>query len=109
MPGLAAGQRRIIALLEPRSNTMRMGVHKDALAESLKGADRVIVFSPPDLDWDVAGAVAGLEHCDVMSTVEDIVATVVQEAKDGDYVLVMSNGAFGGIHLKLLDALKQQG
>ncbi len=100
------GSARIFALLEPRSNTMRMGVHKDALADSLRGADRVLVFAPPDIEWDVSESVGCLEQVSVMNTVEDIVDTVCAEAKAGEHILIMSNGAFGGIHLKLLDALK---
>ena len=100
------GDARILAVLEPRSNTMRMGVHAEALAGSLKLADRVHVFAPPDLGWDASAALAPLaERLAVSGAVEDIVQAVAAEAVDGDHVLVMSNGGFQGIHQRLLDAL----
>ena len=100
------GDARILAVLEPRSNTMRMGVHAEALAGSLKLADRVHVFAPPDLGWDASAALAPLaERLAVSGVVEDIVQAVAAEAVDGDHVLVMSNGGFQGIHQRLLDAL----
>jgi len=101
----AGSTARIFALLEPRSNTMRMGVHKDALANSLTEADQVLLFNPSELDWDLKAAVSSLEQVQVLSSVDEIVSFVKAEAKSGDIVLVMSNGAFGGIHEKLLDAL----
>jgi len=100
------GDARIIAVLEPRSNTMRLGVHAGALADSLDAADLVQVYVPADLDWDAAAALAPLgERLRVATAVEQIVAAVGADARAGDYVLVMSNGGFGGIHQRLLDAL----
>ncbi len=99
------GKERIIALLEPRSNTMRMGVHKDALANSLKEADEVLIFSPPDLDWDINAVIGALSKASVFESVETLVDYVKAEAASGDHILVMSNGAFGGIHGKLVEAL----
>ena len=100
------GDARIIAVLEPRSNTMRLGVHAGALASSLDAADLVQVYVPADLDWDAAAALAPLgERLRVATAVEQIVAAVGADARAGDYVLVMSNGGFGGIHQRLLDAL----
>jgi UDP-N-acetylmuramate: L-alanyl-gamma-D-glutamyl-meso-diaminopimelate ligase len=104
------GGGRIIAVLEPRSNTMRLGVHAGALASSLDTADAVQVYAPADLDWDAAAALAPLgERLRVATAVEQIVAEVSGDARDGDHVLVMSNGGFGGIHQKLLDALARRG
>ena len=104
------GEARIIAVLEPRSNTMRMGVHASALAASLGTADRVHVYAPPDLDWDAATALAPVgERLAIGSSVEAIVDRVVASARLGDHVLVMSNGGFGGIHQRLLDALADGG
>jgi len=100
------GDRRILAVLEPRSNTMRLGVHNAALAASLADADRVYVFAPPDLGWDPAAVFAPLgDKVAIFSEVEPIVARVAGEALPGDEVLVMSNGGFQGIHQRLLSAL----
>ncbi len=96
------GAARILALLEPRSNTMRMGVHRDALAGALAGADAVWLYQPADLDWDLRQAAAGGR---VFGDIDALVASVAGEARVGDHVLVMSNGGFGGIHDKLLRAL----
>jgi UDP-N-acetylmuramate: L-alanyl-gamma-D-glutamyl-meso-diaminopimelate ligase len=93
-------------VLEPRSNTMRMGVHNAALAASLSAADRVYVFAPPDLGWNVASPLAPLgERAAVLDQVQLMVERILAEAKEGDQVLVMSNGGFEGIHQRLLDAL----
>ncbi len=101
------GEQRIIALLEPRSNTMRMGVHKDALAHSLTGADQVILYQPADLSWDLGDTVKSLKDAKIYNSIDHIVETVRQAAKNGDHILIMSNGAFGGIHTKLVDALNE--
>lgn len=103
------GAARIIAVLEPRSNTMRMGVHQAALAQSLKDADQVWVLQPPGLDWSAAQALADLGgRLQVTQSVEHIVETLPGQVQSGDHILVMSNGGFGGIHQKLLDRLQEQ-
>jgi UDP-N-acetylmuramate: L-alanyl-gamma-D-glutamyl-meso-diaminopimelate ligase len=100
------GGERIVAVLEPRSNTMRMGVHNRSLAASLELADSVHLFAPADLGWDPAPLFSNLgERAAVFARVDDIVARVAAEARPGDHLLVMSNGGFQGIHQKLLDAL----
>ncbi|MCG6861893.1 MAG: UDP-N-acetylmuramate:L-alanyl-gamma-D-glutamyl-meso-diaminopimelate ligase, partial [Chromatiaceae bacterium] len=100
------GAERIIAVLEPRSNTMRMGVHNASLAASLELADLVHLFAPPDLGWDAAPLFADMgQRVTLFDKVDDIVDRVATEAQPGDHLLVMSNGGFGGIHEKLLDAL----
>ncbi|MCB1734611.1 MAG: UDP-N-acetylmuramate:L-alanyl-gamma-D-glutamyl-meso-diaminopimelate ligase [Gammaproteobacteria bacterium] len=100
------GDARIVAVLEPRSNTMRMGVHKDTLAPSLLGADAVFLYEPDNLGWDLSAVADGLgERGRVEATIESLIAAIRAAARPGDHVLVMSNGAFGGIHQKLLDAL----
>ena len=101
------GEARLVAVLEPRSHTMRMGVHRDTLADALKGADRVMVYAPKDLGWDVVSALRGLRHASVTHGMDDLVEIVGREARRGDHVLVMSNGGFGGIHRRLLDRLEQ--
>ncbi len=104
------GSARILAVLEPRSNTMRLGVHNAELAASLGDADLVYVHAPKDLGWDAAGVFAGLgERAVVLDRIDAIVARVATAAAPGDQVLVMSNGGFGGIHQKLLDALDANG
>lgn len=103
------GEQRILVVLEPRSNTMRLGVHNAELAASLELADQVYLHAPPDLGWNAAAVFAGLgERVSPHDTVEAIVDAVVAESCTGDQILVMSNGGFGGIHQKLLDALRDQ-
>ncbi len=100
------GEGRILAVLEPRSNTMRMGVQREALAPALAAADRVFLLAPADLSWDLADATSGLaaRRC-LAGDPGALAAAVVAEAREGDHVLVMSNGDFGGIHRRLLEAL----
>jgi UDP-N-acetylmuramate: L-alanyl-gamma-D-glutamyl-meso-diaminopimelate ligase len=96
---------RILAVLEPRSNTMKLGVMKDALAGSLADADRVYCYGA-GLGWDPAAALAPLgAKAEIHQDIARLVAAVAQEAKAGDHVLIMSNGGFGGIHDKLLAQL----
>jgi UDP-N-acetylmuramate: L-alanyl-gamma-D-glutamyl-meso-diaminopimelate ligase len=103
------GGERIVAVLEPRSNSMRMGVHNLSLAASLDLADLVHLFAPADLGWDAAPVFTGLgERATVFERAEDIVARVAAEAAPGDHLLIMSNGGFQGIHQKLLDALEDR-
>lgn len=98
---------RILAVLEPRSNTMRLGVHNRELAGSLEGADRVFVFAPADLGWDAAGVLGPLgARASVHAALETLVDALVAESRAGDRVLVMSNGGFGGIHQMLIARLE---
>jgi UDP-N-acetylmuramate: L-alanyl-gamma-D-glutamyl-meso-diaminopimelate ligase len=101
------GAARLVAVLEARSNTMRMGVHRDTLAPALAAADAVFLYAPPDLGWD-AGAVARAigARAATAPTVDALLARLVTELKSGDHVLVMSNGGFGGLHGRLLAALR---
>ncbi len=97
--------RRILAVLEPRSNTMKLGVMKDRLSASLLTADRVYCFTG-GLGWDAASVLQSLgTRASCHDELGDLVEAVVSAAKSGDHVVVMSNGAFGGVHQKLLDAL----
>jgi len=103
------GDARIFSILEPRSNTMRMGVHKDTLAASLDQSTEVIFYQPPDIDWNLGDVVKSVKPPAVlMSDIDAIVKSVVEKAKPGDHILIMSNGGFGGIHQKLLTALKSR-
>ena len=105
-----AGSARIWAVLEPRSNTMRMGAHKQQLAPSLVQADQVLMYQPENIDWDMQSVVDELgEKGRLLRTIDDIVLLLSKEVRPGDHVLVMSNGAFGGVHQKILDSLKSHG
>ncbi|MBI3041346.1 MAG: UDP-N-acetylmuramate:L-alanyl-gamma-D-glutamyl-meso-diaminopimelate ligase [Betaproteobacteria bacterium] len=98
---------RILAVLEPRSNTMKLGMMKDRLAASLVCADRVYCYSA-GLKWDAATALAPLgARAVVTDDFEKLVGTVASESRPGDHVVIMSNGGFGGIHEKLLALLAQ--
>jgi UDP-N-acetylmuramate: L-alanyl-gamma-D-glutamyl-meso-diaminopimelate ligase len=102
---LAPGQR-LLAVLEPRSNTMKLGAMAARLAPSLAGADRVFCHSG-GVGWDVAAALAPLgDRATVLDAIEPLVAAIVAQTRPGDAVLVMSNGGFGGIHERLLRALQ---
>jgi UDP-N-acetylmuramate: L-alanyl-gamma-D-glutamyl-meso-diaminopimelate ligase len=110
LEGLRArvGAARILAVLEPRSNTMKLGVMKDRLAQSLGAADRVFVYAA-GLGWDAAAALRPLgARASCHEDLAALVAAIAAEARAGDHVLVMSNGGFGGIHAKLLAALGAQ-
>jgi UDP-N-acetylmuramate: L-alanyl-gamma-D-glutamyl-meso-diaminopimelate ligase len=103
------GAARILAVLEPRSHTMRMGVHQHSLAPSLAGADEVWLYTPPDLGWDtgtVLGALGGRGHAS--ADVEALARELARAARPGDQVLIMSNGGFGGLHAKLLAELQRE-
>jgi UDP-N-acetylmuramate: L-alanyl-gamma-D-glutamyl-meso-diaminopimelate ligase len=101
----AVNGARIIAVIEPRSNTMKLGVMKAALAGSLEEADHVYCYSG-GLTWDPAEALQPLgAKASVFSDLGALVARIAAESRAGDHVLVMSNGGFGGIHAKLLEAL----
>ncbi len=102
-----AGHGRVIAVLEPRSNTMKLGTHKLALAHSLTGADRVYIYQSPEVKWDVTDAMQPLGSlASVQADLSHLVATLAAEARPGDHLVLMSNGSFGGMHDKLLQALR---
>jgi UDP-N-acetylmuramate: L-alanyl-gamma-D-glutamyl-meso-diaminopimelate ligase len=103
------GDQRIVAVLEPRSNTMRMGVHAATLGTSLAGADEVWLYAPPDLGWDAAATVASLgARAHVAADMDSLLRELAGAVQSGDHVLIMSNGGFGGLHGKLLQALSGQ-
>jgi len=92
-------------VLEPRSNTMKLGVLKDALAASLADADRVFCYGA-NLGWDPSAVLAPLgARAEIHQDITQLVAAIARAAKSGDHVLIMSNGGFGGIHDKLLAQL----
>ncbi|VAW83688.1 UDP-N-acetylmuramate:L-alanyl-gamma-D-glutamyl-meso-diaminopimelate ligase [hydrothermal vent metagenome] len=100
------GDARIIALLDIRSNTMRLGIHKNTLGRALTEATRVKIFQSEDVEWNFSeldnGSVARVE---TYQSIDKIIADVVAQAQAGDHVLIMSNGGFGGIHDRLVMAL----
>jgi UDP-N-acetylmuramate: L-alanyl-gamma-D-glutamyl-meso-diaminopimelate ligase len=99
---------RILAVLEPRSNTMKLGVMKNALPASLAEADLVFCYGA-NLGWDAAEVLAPIKHkASVYEDLESMVTAIAAAAKTGDYVLAMSNGGFGGVHQKILDALQEK-
>ena len=101
------GEARIIAVVEPRSNTMKLGVHRDELAPSLAAADQSWFLSAPELGWDLAEALKPLgARLHFGASVEDLVKGLSGELRPGDQELIMSNGGFGGLHEKLLTALR---
>lgn len=102
-----AGSGRVIALVEPRSNTMRMGEHRQQLAAATAEADQVYWFQPAGMDWSLESVVADSPvPARVVDNVDELVAQVAREAVAGDQVVIMSNGSFGGIHQKLLNELQ---
>jgi UDP-N-acetylmuramate: L-alanyl-gamma-D-glutamyl-meso-diaminopimelate ligase len=102
------GSARILAVLEPRSNTMKLGTHRDALAQSLNGADSVWLYQGPDVKWDVATLTSAIaKPARAVTSIDALVAALDAEAQPGDHILIMSNGGFGGVHGKLLERLRQ--
>jgi UDP-N-acetylmuramate: L-alanyl-gamma-D-glutamyl-meso-diaminopimelate ligase len=104
------GAARLIAVFEPRSNTMRMGVHRERLAGALAGADEVWLYLPVDLGWDatpVLAALGGRAHG--RGEVDTLATDLARSLRPGDHVLIMSNGGFGGLHGKLLARLGASG
>jgi UDP-N-acetylmuramate: L-alanyl-gamma-D-glutamyl-meso-diaminopimelate ligase len=105
-----AGGGRVIAVLEPRSNTMKLGTHKAALAESLRSADQVFVYQSPEVKWDVADAMRPLGSLAIVHTdLGQLTAALAAAARPGDHLVLMSNGSFGGLHERLLAALQEEG
>ncbi|UCB53929.1 MAG: UDP-N-acetylmuramate:L-alanyl-gamma-D-glutamyl-meso-diaminopimelate ligase [Thiotrichales bacterium] len=104
-----SGAGRVLAVLEPRSNTMRMGVHKKRLLDSLQQADHIYLLQPDSIDWNLADlARHSSVSAGVYDGVADIIADVVKQAQPGDHVVIMSNGGFDSIHTRLLQALEKQ-
>ncbi|NNM62064.1 MAG: UDP-N-acetylmuramate:L-alanyl-gamma-D-glutamyl-meso-diaminopimelate ligase [Steroidobacteraceae bacterium] len=109
LAGLRArvGRERILAVIEPRSNTMKRGVHRAELAAAVAAADQTWFFTPADLGWDLRGAVAALgDGAHFAASVEVLATDLAAVARAGDHVLIMSNGGFGGLHEKLLAQLR---
>ena len=103
------GRGRLLAVLEPRSNTMRMGIHRDTLATSLQAADEVFLYTPQDVAWSADELMKGLNPTAAqhLQDIDEAVTAIVGKAQAGDVIVVMSNGGFGGIHEKILTALNK--
>jgi UDP-N-acetylmuramate: L-alanyl-gamma-D-glutamyl-meso-diaminopimelate ligase len=98
--------QRIIAIMEPRSNTMKQGVHQDTLADAFVEADHTFLYAADNLDWDLSKAVSSLgKKVKVMDNIDNIVSSAASLAEAGDHILIMSNGSFSGLHQKLIEKL----
>jgi UDP-N-acetylmuramate: L-alanyl-gamma-D-glutamyl-meso-diaminopimelate ligase len=98
--------QRIIAIMEPRSNTMKQGVHKETLADAFVDADLIYLYAADNLGWDISKSITSLgEKAKVMHSICDIVSAVAGLAEEGDHILIMSNGNFSGLHKKLIENL----
>ena len=109
LAGLRArvGDQPIVAVLEPRSNTMKLGVFKDSLAPALALADAVVLYQAPDLGWDLGAVAAALgPRGQVCHSLDDTLTAIRARTQPGTQVLIMSNGGFGGIHERLLRKLR---
>ena len=107
--------RRIWAIIEPRSNTMKMGIHQDSLAESAALADHTLWYEPTGLEWGLREVIENanmvnpnMGNQQVLSSVDTIIEHISSHAKAGDAIVIMSNGGFEGIHQRLLTALRTQ-
>ncbi|MFI3138068.1 MAG: UDP-N-acetylmuramate:L-alanyl-gamma-D-glutamyl-meso-diaminopimelate ligase [Methylococcaceae bacterium] len=100
------GSERIIAIVEPRSNTMRMGVHTQTLAESLAQADVAIIYQPDNMGWDLSQLTQYAHNIQICSSIAAIVAQLKAASVEGGHFVLMSNGSFGGIYTQLLAELE---
>jgi UDP-N-acetylmuramate: L-alanyl-gamma-D-glutamyl-meso-diaminopimelate ligase len=89
---------RLLVILEPRSNTMKLGIHGDSLAAALDAADEVWVYRPDDLGWDPAEVLRSLSRLQVCDDIDSMAASIIARTMPGDKLVVMSNGGFGGLH-----------
>jgi UDP-N-acetylmuramate: L-alanyl-gamma-D-glutamyl-meso-diaminopimelate ligase len=104
----AVGGARILVLIEPRSNTMRMGEHRESLPRAVASADQVFWYQPAGLDWELRGVVSeSVAPARLATDVDRLVHDVVEMSRPGDHIVIMSNGAFGGIHHKLVAELRR--
>ncbi|WP_027158693.1 UDP-N-acetylmuramate:L-alanyl-gamma-D-glutamyl-meso-diaminopimelate ligase [Methylobacter luteus] len=99
------GHERIIAIVEPRSNTMRMGVHTQTLAQSLNGADQALIYQPPGMGWDLSELKKYADNIEICHSLDEIITKLKFEARYGGHFVLMSNGSFGGIYQRLQNEL----
>ena len=103
------GPSKIFAVLEPRSNTMKLGIHKNELSTSLIEADQVIMYQPADMQWSLQDSLGSLgDKLNIIEEVSKVIDFLLANVKSGDHVLIMSNGGFENIHERLLEALTSQ-
>jgi len=102
----ARSEGRILAVLEPRSNTMRRGHHRDTLPQAMAGADHRFLLQPAGIDWSLRDVFDGVATTMITDDVPALIDAIMAEAKQGDRILVMSNGGFGGLHATLLQRLE---
>lgn len=101
------GDGRLLAVLEPRSNSMKLGAHRAGLAAALADADAVWAYQPADLPWSLGDELASLPACEVCTDTAALVSSVAAAARPHDAVVVMSNGGFEGVHQRLCAALRE--
>lgn len=99
------GTEKIVAIVEPRSNTMRMGVHTQSLAESLNKADIALIYQPENLDWDLSALKQYAGNIEICTTLDEIIDKLKLQAQEKAHFVLMSNGSFGGIYQRLKDEL----
>ena len=103
------GQATIHAILEPRSNTMKAGVHKQTLVPSMQAADRCYLFQSDDVKWDISNSLdTNDESRQVYTSTDAIIDAVVNNCNSGDHIIIMSNGGFENIHQRLIQRLQKQ-
>ena len=101
----AAGEKRVVAVIEIRSNTMKRGTHKEELVPATEHADLVFWFEPGGLDWSMTEAASELNGHFVFRDTNQLHDALVQQLHSGDHVVIMSNGSFSGLHRQLLQSL----
>ena len=102
------GDEKILAVIEPRSNTMKLGIHRESLAAATEEADQVFWYQPEGLNWSLREAVAaGGAPAQVIASIDELVAKTRAWAQSPCHILVMSNGGFGGFHQRLVTALAE--
>ena len=99
-------QGRVVTIFEPRSNTMRLGAHTDVLADAFEEADKVVMFKPNDIQWSIQEVADQMRPaCNVFQTVDEIIADILDDMKQDDKILILSNGGFDGLSAKLISQL----
>jgi UDP-N-acetylmuramate: L-alanyl-gamma-D-glutamyl-meso-diaminopimelate ligase len=98
-------QQKVVAIVEPRSNTMRMGIHTESLAASLSAADVAIIYQPAELKWDLSAVKNHAANIEIYTSLEEIITRLTALAEENSHFVLMSNGSFGGIYQKLQTAL----
>lgn len=102
------GKDRIFAIFEPRSNSMKLGQFQADLRDAMQVADRIFIYEPPNLNWSTQKAFqSSVKPVNILNDLELLADLVIEHAREGDHLLVMSNGGFGGFHEKLLKKLTQ--